>query len=96
MKVRMVISILFLFLSNSLYATTPIEDDAVIFSKFKGNTRLLEAVADYVKSRGYRCDSISAFRPLYFSKGFALVCNNYAHEYEVPDKGGHWQVTVIN
>lgn len=82
----------------SLLATTAstaqIEKNAVINDKLQGNASALEAMIAMVRAHGYRCDSISAARPMVFSRGFVLTCNGFAYEYEIVDKGGNWQVTV--
>ena len=43
---------------------------------------------------GYRCDSISHFRSMFFSYGFVVSCNRFRYDYEIEDRGGHWIVTV--
>lgn len=53
-----------------------------------------QAAAKMVKIYGYRCDSISAFRPLIFGTGYAISCNNFSYSYDVKDVGGRWVVTV--
>lgn len=81
-------------LPQFLFAGTPIERDAVINSKLRGETQALEEMVRLVRANGYRCDSISAARPMMFSRGFVLVCNGFAYEFEIEDKGGRWRVTV--
>ena len=73
---------------------TPVEREAVINEKLKGRQDVLDDMARLVKAHGYKCDSISAARPMVFSRGFVLVCNGFAYEYELEDKGGNWRVTV--
>ena len=76
------------------FARTPIEDDAMFTQEIEGNTQLLEQMVALVKANGYRCDSISAGRQMFLSRGFVLSCNNLAYEYEIEDIGGHWRVTA--
>jgi hypothetical protein len=72
----------------------PVEQDAVIYDEMIGNSALLDEMVRLVLSNDYKCDSISAARPLIFSNGFELTCNRYRYEYDIHDKGGHWIVTV--
>jgi hypothetical protein len=74
--------------------SVPVEKDAVIYDDFKGNTKLMNALATMVRLNDYRCDSISALRPYITVKGFKLVCNNFDYSYDIEDKGGHWVVKV--
>ena len=73
---------------------TPIEDDAAIYNGMKNNYPLLESLANAVRLYGYTCDSISAAKPFIMSRGFTLVCNNFAYEYNIEDKGGNMSITV--
>lgn len=75
-------------------AATPVERDAMIDDKFKGRTDVLEELVTFIKAHGYRCDSISAARPMVFSRGFVVRCNQWAYEFEIEDKGGKWRITV--
>lgn len=68
-----------------------IEKDAIINSALADKAPEL---AKIIKMYGYRCDSISVARPFMVGRGFTLVCNNYAYEYDIEDKGGRWRVTV--
>jgi hypothetical protein len=77
---------------------TQVEPRAVIYSD--DQTPLAERLkaareaASLVRANGYRCESISAFRPFLWGNGYNLVCNEFRYEYDVEDKGGRWQVTV--
>ena len=73
---------------------TPIEEDAAIYDGMKNNSPLLESLATAVRLYGYTCNSISAARPFVMSRGFTLVCNNFAYEYNIEDKGGNMSITV--
>lgn len=84
----------FLLLISGAVLATPVELNAVINEKLEGRTDILEGMANLVRANGYRCDSISAARPMVFSRGFVLVCNGFAYEYQLEDKGGRWRVTV--
>lgn len=95
MKRTILFPMMFLFvLPLLLFAGTPIEDHAIISRELKGKTQTLEAMVTLVKAYGYRCDSISAARPMVWSRGYTLVCNGFHYEYEIKDKGGQWLVTV--
>lgn len=83
-----------LLLTIASVQATPVERDAVISDKLKGKSDVLEEIVRLVRGYGYKCDSISAARPMVFSRGFVLVCNGFAYEYEIEDKGGNWRVTV--
>ena len=54
----------------------------------------MDELAHFVRASGYRCDSISAVRPLPTSNGFKLACNHSIYKYEIEDKGGSSIVTV--
>lgn len=73
---------------------TPIEPNATISEQLKNESAVVEALAKQVRGNGYRCDSISVARMMLWSRGFVLVCNRFAYEYEIEDKGGRWRVTV--
>lgn len=70
----------------------PIEAGAVIGNQTPHSAA--QAGARLVRAYGYRCDSISAFRPMIFSTGFVLHCNRYRYTYDIKDVGGHWRVYV--
>lgn len=73
---------------------TPIVREAIISSNLKNDPRALEAMAIQVKANGYKCDSISSARTMLVSRGYVIVCNHFAYEYEIEDKGGQLRVTV--
>ena len=54
----------------------------------------MDELAHFVRASGYRCDSISALRPLPTSNGFKLACNHSTYKYEIEDKGSGSIVTV--
>ncbi|HHX8286271.1 MULTISPECIES: hypothetical protein [Vibrio] len=72
----------------------PVENDAVISKDFENNPQLYEEVANLIRLYGYKCDSLSALRPMVFSRGFVAVCNRFSYTYEIEDKGGRWVVTL--
>lgn len=61
-------------------------------SVFQATEHQAIAGANIVKASGYRCDSISKFKPLILSSGFHLICNNWQYEYELKDVGGNIRV----
>jgi hypothetical protein len=78
-------------------AGTPVETDASIYSEHDDLTISLKAVdflVSIVRSNGYKCDSVSAWRPWITSRGSTLTCNGFRYSYELADKGGNWVVTV--
>jgi hypothetical protein len=75
-------------------SSVPIESDAVIDPRLKQDSDQMDELAHFVRASGYRCESISALRPMPPSHGYKLVCNRFAYRYEVEDKDGRWIVTV--
>jgi hypothetical protein len=72
----------------------PIEPDAVIYPELLQDFDLMSELAHFVRASGYRCDSISALRPLPPSRGFKLVCNRFSYKYAIENKDGRSIVTV--
>ena len=71
-----------------------IESDAVIAPNLQGEPQFFEDTVKLIRAFGYKCDSISAASPMTFSRGFEFVCNDFAYDYEIEDKGGNWRVTL--
>jgi hypothetical protein len=71
-----------------------IESDATINPELKQDVAQMDELAHFVRASGYRCDSISALRPLPTSNGFKLACNHSTYKYEIEDKGSGSIVTV--
>ncbi len=74
-----------------------VEKDALFGSEFKkleNRQEVLNAFATMIRAHGWRCDSISVARKFVFSRGFTVICNNYAYEYGIEDRGGRWVVTL--
>lgn len=69
-----------------------IEPDATI-SDFKTPGVVTELVG-LVRAYGYRCDTVSHARPLFFKPGFEIQCNNLRYQYQVVDRGGRWVVCL--
>jgi hypothetical protein len=63
-----------------------IESDATINPELKRDVAQMDELAHFVRASGYRCDSISALRPLPTSNGFKLACNHSTYKYEIEDK----------
>ena len=47
-----------------------------------------------IRANGYTCDNVAHMRPLMFSAGYTVYCNDYRYVYEIEDVGGNLQVTV--
>lgn len=74
-----------------------LEPDALLGSEIKKHSNrqaVLNALARMIRLKGWRCDSISVARKFLFSRGFTVICNRFAYEYEVKDRGGRWVVTL--
>jgi hypothetical protein len=74
--------------------TVPIEPNAVIDDKLKSETKLMKELVTVVRTKEFRCDSISALRALQNSHGYKLVCNRSQYKYEIENKDGRWVATV--
>jgi hypothetical protein len=78
--------------------TVPIERDAIISdTQEMPRARLLGLVnpaVAMIRAHGWRCDSISALRPLMLARGYAVTCNQFAYSYEIRDRGGNWVVEL--
>jgi hypothetical protein len=74
--------------------SVPIEPDAVIYPELLQDFDLMSELAHFVRASGFRCDSISALRPLPPSRGFTLVCNRFNYKYAIENKDGRSIVTV--
>ena len=77
--------------------TVRLESDAIVDPKLReaGNLQaVLDAAAGMIRARGWRCDSISAIRRFFISRGLDVKCNRYAYHYEIEDRGGRWVVTL--
>ena len=70
-----------------------VEPDAEIYPELKQDFDLMDELAHFVRASGYRCDSISALRPLP-SHGFKMVCNRFTYKYVIEDNSGRWIVTA--
>jgi hypothetical protein len=72
----------------------PIEPNAVIDDKLKSDMKLMRELVTVVRTKEFRCDSISALRPLQSSHGYKLACNRLQYKYNIEDRSGHWVATV--
>ena len=75
-------------------AAVQIEPEAAIQPELQQDAAQMDELAHFVRASGYRCDSISALRPLPGSNGFKLACNHSTYKYEIEDKGSSSIVTV--
>ena len=66
----------------------------MIYPELLQDFGLMSELAHFVRASGYRCDSISALRPLPPSRGFKLVCNRFNYKYAIENKDGRSIVTV--
>ncbi len=71
-----------------------IEKDAAIYDDIKGNNKLINLLVLAITTSGYKCNSVSAVRPLIFGHGFNVKCNNYYYSYDIKDEGGNWVIKV--
>jgi hypothetical protein len=78
--------------SHAQSSSTPVEPGAQIS---KNITRAqTNAMADFIRLNGYRCDSISGAVNFLTSAGFRFVCNQNRYVYELEDRGGNWVITL--
>ena len=54
----------------------------------------LGAMIGLTRKSGFMCESVSAASEWLLSRGFTLICDNYAHKYDISDEGGTWVVKV--
>lgn len=53
----------------------------------------VDVIVGFVRSKGYRCDSVTVARPFIGGgRGYVLECNYYSYKYEIEDRGGRWVV----
>jgi hypothetical protein len=90
----LVLTAIVLFIPITSFGGTPIENSVLINQKLRQNPDVLESLVTFTKAHGYRCDSISAADILMLSRGYELVCNNFAYKFLIKDKGGKWVITV--
>ncbi len=91
LKCLVIIFPLALFPTTS-FAQVNIERNATIHDEY--TPRMLNAAATVIRAYGYRCDSISSARPLVWSTGIKVICNQFSYAYLIQDKGGNWVVTL--
>lgn len=98
MKVLLAVMVAAILWSTASHAQdVRLEPDAILGSEFKklsNRQKVLNALATMIRLKGWRCDSISVARKFVFSRGFTVICNRFAYEYEVKDRGGRWVVTL--
>ncbi len=69
-----------------------LESDAIVSGSIGAGQ--LEGTVSMIRASGYRCDSVSAIRPLVMSPGFSVACNRHRYDYLVRDRGGSWIVEL--
>jgi len=79
---------------NAEERAAPLERKAVLFSSTDEFLKAVDTLVLLVRRNGYECDSVSSARPTLFSRGYALSCDTFSHDYTIKDKGGQWTVTV--
>lgn len=52
-----------------------------------GALKNIDIMVRVVRANGYRCDSVTAYSPYVFSRGFELKCNHFDYTYDFEDKG---------
>lgn len=87
-KLFLILSLMFSSWSNA----TPFDSNYITSDLV--SDKLAVAAANIIKIYGYRCDSISSARPMYFSHGYVIQCNSFRYEYEIRGRGGRWVVTI--
>jgi len=76
--------------------SAPLEDGAQYttrWSKSHAQT-LANDASGMIRTRGYRCDTISSISIWFSGKGYTVKCNGYRYHYEIEDKGGRWTVSL--
>jgi hypothetical protein len=51
------------------------------------------ALVALIRLNGYKCDTLTKWHPLLFSRGYEVYCDLY-YSYDVEDKNGRWVVTA--
>ena len=88
----------FVMMSSSFaqsYVEPTIESDARI-SKHITRKQVNDLVF-IIRTKGYKCDSISLVRPFWFDEGYNVSCNRSKYSYEMEYNGhvwGTWTVTL--
>lgn len=72
----------------------PIEHDAIVGEPRGQHLPLVKPAVKMIRAMGWRCDSISSVQRHLFSRGFTVVYNRFAYEYEFKDRGGRWVVIL--
>jgi hypothetical protein len=54
----------------------------------------VDALVGLARFSGYRCDSVTTSRPMFFERGFVLYCNSGNYTYYFRDKGRGWYVST--
>ncbi len=83
-------------LYDSQERAAPIEHDAILFSETPEALSFIDRLVLFTRNSSYKCDSVSAFRPLMMSNGYSLICNRFSYKYEIKDNGGNISVSVDN
>lgn len=74
---------------------TKIEDNASIFDDSANGLKLLDSAVELTLGYGFKCDSVSAFRPMITSpSNYILRCNKFRYDYAIKDIGGTWVVSI--
>ncbi|EIX6431191.1 hypothetical protein MKU92_000007 [Salmonella enterica] len=74
---------------------TPIEARHVIYDSSESGLKQMDAAVALTRNQGFKCDSVSAFRPMITSPhNFFLECDHFAYAYDIKDMGGNWVVSI--
>ncbi len=80
-------------------ATSLLEADAIVTDTHDWPRQRLLAFIDpavqAIRAAGWRCDSVSALRPMMLGEGMVMTCNHFHYRYEFRDRGGVWTVRLI-
>lgn len=77
---------------SSAMAGPKIEEKAILFDDSPQSKELIGRLVEIVRSFNFACETVSAARPMFMTRGFVLTCNKFSYTYDIRDMGGRWQV----
>src|SRR5665213_4613921 len=63
-----------------------LEPDAILYDDSPESIKLIHQLVNLVRANDFRCDTVSAARPMILSRGYVLSCNQLAYSYDIADK----------